>query len=164
MNELGYDPFKGIDGTAAAPAFSLAPAFSFKDEADTGIYRKTTYTIGLTVGGAEIASLAAKALAMGQSAKIFFGSSTLADDGKVALPAHTVFMFGIVLAKEGATFTIFYATALGAVTLVSNTDDVVDNADTDSKLCIGITDPDNPIEIKNRLGDAYDVNYFIVYY
>jgi len=46
MNELGYDPFKGIDGTAAAPAFS------FKDEADTGIYRKTTDTIGLTAGGA----------------------------------------------------------------------------------------------------------------
>ena len=158
MDGLGYDPFKGIDGTAAAPAFT------FKDEPDTGVYRKTTDTIGFAAGGAEIASLAAKALAMGQSAKIFFGSSTLADDGKVVLPAHTVFMFGIVLAKEGATFTIFYATALGAVSLISNTDDVAANADTDAKLDIGITNPDNPIEIKNRLGDAYDVNYFIVYY
>ena len=158
MNELGYDPFKGIDGTAAAPAFS------FKDEPDTGVYRKTTDTIGFAAGGAEIASLAAKALAMGQSAKIFFGSSTLADDGEVALPAHTVFMFGIVLAKAGATFAIFYATAAGAVTLVSNTSDVVANADTDARLDIGITNPDNPIEIKNRLGDSYDVNYFIVYY
>jgi len=158
MNELGYDPFKGIDGTAAAPAFT------FKDEPDTGIYRKTTDTIGFAAGGAEIASLAAKALAMGQSAKIFFGSSTLADDGKVALPNHTVVMFGIVLAKAGATFAIFYATAAGAVTLVSNTSDVVANADTDAKLDIGITNPDNPIEIKNRLGDSYDVNYFIVYY
>ena len=158
MNELGYDPFKGIDGTAAAPAFS------FKDEPDTGVYRKTTDTIGFAAGGAEIASLAAKALAMGQSAKIFFGSSTLADDGEVALPAHTVFMFGIVLAKAGATFAIFYATAAGAVTLVSNTSDVVANADTDARLDIGITNPDNPIEIKNRLGASYDVNYFIVYY
>jgi hypothetical protein len=158
MNELGYDPFKGIDGTAAAPAFS------FKDEPDTGVYRKTTDTIGFAAGGAEIASLAAKALAMGQSAKIFFGSSTLADDGEVALPAHTVFMFGIVLAKAGATFAIFYATAAGAVTLVSNTSDVVANADTDARLDIGITNPDNPIEIKNRLGATYDVNYFIVYY
>jgi len=158
MDGLGYDPFKGIDGTAAAPAFS------FKDEPDTGIYRKTTDTIGFAAGVAEIASLAAKALAMGQSAKVFFGSSTLADDGKVALPAHSVFMFGIVLAKAGVTFTIFYATALGAVSLISNTADVAANADTDAKLDIGITDPANPIEIKNRLGGTYDVNYFIVYY
>lgn len=153
---------------------AATPGVNFYDDEDTGIFRKAANTIGLAAGGSEVASfasagaaiatLAAATLTTGQNAKIFAGSATLADDAKVALPAHTVFMFGIVLAKEGATFTIFYATALGAVSLISNTADVAANADTDAKLDIGITNPDNPIEIKNRLGDAYDVNYFIVYY
>lgn len=143
---------------------AATPGVNFYDDEDTGIFRKAANTIGFAAGGAEIASLAAQALAMGQNAKIYFGSSSLADHGKVALPAHTVFMFGIVLAKAGATFAIFYATAAGAVTLVSNTSDVVANANTDAKLDIGITNPDNPIEIANELGNTYDVNYFIVYY
>lgn len=153
-----FEPVKLCKGSASVPALT------FNEDENTGIFSKDADTLGIAAGGAEIISLASKALAMGQSAKVFFGSSTLADDGKVALPAHTVFMFGIVLAKAGATFAIFYSTALGAVSLVSNTSDVAANADTDAKLDIGITNPDNPIEIKNRLGDSYDVNYFIVYY
>lgn len=153
-----YEPVELCKGSAAVPSLT------FNEDDNTGLFSKSADTIGIAAGGAEIISLASKALAMGQSAKVFFGSSTLADDGKVALPAHTVFMFGIVLAKAGATFAIFYSTALGAVSLVSNTSDVAANADTDAKLDIGITNPDNPIEIKNRLGDSYDVNYFIVYY
>ena len=159
MDGLGYDPFKGIDGTAAAPAFT------FKDEPDTGIYRKTTDTIGFAAGGAEIGSLASKALSFGSNAKIYCGGGTVEDDGSITLPAHTVFMFGWVVAKVAASFALFNVSANGTVDLLTDVSgDIVANANTDNKLCIGSAETQNPLQIKNRLGDAYDVNYFIVYY
>ena len=129
-----------------------------------GYYLKDSDTIGLAGGGAEIAAFASKAFSMGgQSAKIYFGSSTLADHEGVALPTYTVFMFGIILGKAGATFTLFYATPAGAVTLVSETSDVVANATTDAKLDVGVATA-NPIVLTNELGGTYDFNYVVWYY
>lgn len=153
-----YEPIEAVPGSAAVPGYT------FNEDEDTGLFGKSANTIGIAAGGSEIASIASKAFAMGQNARVFFGSSSLADHGKVALPAHTVFMFGIVLAAAGTEFAIFYATPAGAITLVSETANVAAMGTGDGKLNIGLSNPNNPIEISNELGSTKDVNYIIVYY
>lgn len=144
---------------------AVKPGLGFYDDETTGLFLKSKSTIGIATGGSEIASIASKALSLGANAKIYCGSETVADDGCITFPAHTVFMFGWILAKAGASYTLFNVTADGTVTLLTDTSsDVTKNADTDGKLCIGTAATQNPLQIKNGLGNAYDVNYFIVYY
>jgi hypothetical protein len=83
-------------------------------------------------------------------------AESVADDGHIDLPtitanyaAHgfiTVSASGVI--NESAEFEI---DSTGDAALIRATSNVVVNADTDGKLCIGTADNQNPMVIKNRL-------------
>lgn len=93
---------------------------------------------------------------------------TIADDGTRALPFPVEDVaFGWIFATkkvydEGEppqvisesieAYAHFLIDGDGDVTLISNSSNVVANADTDTKLCLGISASQEPLVIKNRLG------------
>lgn len=96
--------------------------------------------------------------------KLFAHNKSVADDAVITLPAVTSNGFGMVAADTASNeFTIFYVDATGTVTLVSNTANVVANADTDTKVCIGTAATQEPLQIKNRLGAAKVLNVMFWY-
>ena len=89
-------------------------------------------------------------------------AAAIADDGTAALPAITANYAAkceVVLSAAGvidanATFLI---DSTGNVTAQVDSGNVVYNVDTDTKLCIGTAAAQNPLTIKNRLGDAKNI-------
>ncbi len=91
-------------------------------------------------------------VAADRSVRHIFHSKDVVDDGVITLKAVTSHGFGTVLVgTDVATRTQFFVDSTGTVTLLNNTVDVVANADTDTKLCIGTALPQEPLQIKNRL-------------
>jgi len=98
----------------------------------------------------------------------WFSSSSVADDGTVALPTITanasahgfiqVSSSGVI--NESAEFEI---DSTGTAALIRGTANVVVNADTDVKVCIGTAAAQNPLTIKNRLGGTRTVMITIWY-
>lgn len=95
----------------------------------------------------------------------FYGfNKSLADDGTTNLPAVTTNGFGVVIADTTSlAYTLFFVDSTGTVTLVNNTATVVANADTDTKVCIGTAATQEPLVIKNRLGDVKVLNILFWY-
>ena len=91
-------------------------------------------------------------IAPGRTSKFFQFAKNMVDDGTITLPRVTKGGYGVIVGNNGATLSHFVSSDAGAVTLINNTADVVANADTDTKLCIGTASPQEPIIIKNRLG------------
>jgi len=94
--------------------------------------------------------------------KAFLYNKSVVDDGIITLPAVTTIGRGRVFVEGGATYAEFFVNGTGTVTLlgaaVLTTADVVANADTDTKLCIGTAAAQEPLQIKNRLGAAKVIN------
>ncbi len=95
--------------------------------------------------------------------KVFAYNKSVADDGIVTLPAVTTNGYGkITVGTTAATYAQFVVGSTGTVTLlgvaVITTADVVANADTDAKLCIGTAGTQEPLQIKNRLGSTQVLN------
>jgi len=94
---------------------------------------------------------------IGQALNFWSTAESVADDGTIALPtitanyaAHgfiTVSAAGVI--EQSAEFEI---DSTGDAALIRATAAVVVNADTDTKLCIGTADNQNPMTVKNRLG------------
>jgi hypothetical protein len=95
--------------------------------------------------------------------KIYTYNGNLSDDATLTLPTYTKFMKGFVLIGDNTEHTDFIGNISGSVTLINNSANVVANADTDVKLCIG-TGTANPIVLKNRLGSSKDMFVIIWYY
>jgi hypothetical protein len=98
----------------------------------------------------------------------FFGyNASKADDAIIYLPPVTTNGFGVVIASpSGATIaerTQFFVDNDGDVTLINNSTNVVANADTDTKLCIGTAAAQEPLQIKNRLGGTRILNIMFWY-
>lgn len=90
-----------------------------------------------------------------------YGAS-VADDGTFNLPVIPNAGRGTVVVgadEEAADFTI---KSDGTVSLISASANVVANADTDAKFCIG-TSVASPCVIKNRLGAAKNAVMHLVY-
>lgn len=77
--------------------------------------------------------------------------TSIADDGTFDLPAVVTGGIGLVVVGSDEERAMFSVDASGNVLLWSASDNVVNNADTDGKICIG-TSVANPVVIKNRLG------------
>lgn len=89
-------------------------------------------------------------------------SGSVADDGTFNLPAISNGGRGTVVVgvdEEAADFTI---KSDGTVSLINSTANVVANANTDTKFCIG-TSVASPCVIKNRLGAAKTVTLHLIY-
>ena len=89
--------------------------------------------------------------------KVFRYQGNVLDDASVDLPPVTNSGFGWVIAGANEERSMFAIDADGTVTLISNSTNVVANANTDVKLCIG-SDAYEPIHIKNRLGGTKNFN------
>ena len=87
---------------------------------------------------------------------------SVADDGTFNLPAITTAAIGLITCGN-AEHTIFYVDDDGDVTLISNSANVVANADTDANLCIGTAATQEPLTIRNRLGAPLVVNLIVWY-
>ena len=95
---------------------------------------------------------------------MFLYCKSVVDDGVITLPLVTTNGFGVVsVGTAVTTYTQFLSSSTGAVTLLNNTADVVANADTDTKLCIGTASPQEPIQIKNRLAATHVINVMFWY-
>jgi len=88
---------------------------------------------------------------------------SVVDDATFDLPAITNSAFGWVTAGSNEERTLFTINATGTVTLISNSANVVANADTDAKLCIGTAATQEPLTIRNRLGNAKNINLVVWY-
>ncbi len=91
----------------------------------------------------------------------FYGQS-LADDGTVTLPTITVGAYGNVAIGNDEERASFAIDTSGNVNLMSYSDNITANADTDGKFCIG-TSVANPVVVKNRLGSEKTVMITIWY-
>ena len=58
----------------------------------------------------------------------------------------------VVISESIEAYAHFLIDGDGDVTLISNSSNVVANADTDTKLCLGTSSSQEPLTIKNRLG------------
>ena len=94
---------------------------------------------------------------------IWTKNENVSDDGTFNLPAITDSAFGWVAAGNNEEYALFGIDNDGDVTLISNSSNVVANADTDGNLCIGTAATQEPLTIKNRLAAAKDINLFLVY-
>ena len=87
----------------------------------------------------------------------------LADDATFNLPAFTDACWGFIQAGNNEEYALFTVDNVGNVTLISNSANVVANADTNTKLCLGIASPEEPLTIRNRLGATKNINLIIWY-
>lgn len=95
-------------------------------------------------------------------AGVYRYAASIADDGTTALPtitANYAALCEVIVSSAGvidanATFLI---DSTGNVTAQIDSGNVVYNADTDTKLCIGTAAAQNPLTVKNRLGGAKNI-------
>jgi hypothetical protein len=99
----------------------------------------------------------------GQLGKVYRYRKDLADDVYFTLPALTHSCFGWVVAGDDNERAIFTVDNDGDATLIFNSTNVVANADTDGKLCIGTATTQEPLRIKNRLGATKFIDLVIFY-
>jgi len=78
-------------------------------------------------------------------------AEAVADDGTITLPEITAGGFGMLAVGQDEARAIFTVDAFGNITLMTSSGNVVANADTDGRICIG-TSVANPVIIRNRLG------------
>ena len=95
-------------------------------------------------------------------------ATSVADDGTVALPTITANSSGHGLVQVSSAGVInesaeFEIDSTGNVQIIRGTANVVVNADTDGKVCIGTAAAQNPMTVKNRLGGTRTVMIKIWY-
>jgi hypothetical protein len=88
--------------------------------------------------------------------------SELADDAVFTLPIILTGGRGFVVVGENQEHSDFTIKNDGTVTLANNSANVVANANTDGKFCIG-TSVASPCVIKNRLGAAKKILFHLWY-
>ena len=93
----------------------------------------------------------------------FSYSRSVNDDDFIVLFPVTTTGHGWVTSGDMTEYTEFYVNSTGTVTLLNSSANVVANADTDAKLCIGTAAAQEPLFIKNRLGSAKTLNIFFYY-
>ena len=93
----------------------------------------------------------------------FTYQADVADDGTFNLPAITDSAWGFIQAGDNEEYAFFTIDDDGDVTLISNSANVVANADTDDKLCIGTAATQEPLVIRNRLDAEKNINLIIWY-
>jgi hypothetical protein len=86
-------------------------------------------------------------------------TATIPDDGTVTMLTITTQGLGIVLVD--GDLCLFTVDSSGNVKLIIDYEDIVANANTDGKFCIG-TAVQNPIILKNRLGASKVVTYCFI--
>ncbi|GAH51012.1 unnamed protein product [marine sediment metagenome] len=87
----------------------------------------------------------------------------LDDDGTFNLPEFTDACWGFIQAGNDEEYALFSVDNVGNVTLVQNSANVVANADTDDKLCLGTAAPQEPLTVRNRLDATKNINLIIWY-
>jgi hypothetical protein len=88
----------------------------------------------------------------------------LANDAILTLPfSITSSARGFIAAGDNEERTDFWVDNDGDVTLVNNSTNVVANADTDDKLCIGTAAAQEPLQIKNRLNATKKI-FLVIWY
>jgi len=91
--------------------------------------------------------------------------ASVADDGNHTLPfSITASAYGMVTAGNNEERAFFWVDDDGDVTLSGEVSgNVVANADTDAKLCIGTAATQEPLVVKNRLGGAKNI-FLVIWY
>lgn len=97
------------------------------------------------------------------SLKVFTYQGNLADDATFNLPAIANSARGWIIAGSNEERSDFWIDATGTVVLTNNSTNVVANADTDVKLCVGTAGTQEPLTIKNRLGGTKNINLMMWY-
>jgi hypothetical protein len=102
------------------------------------------------------------------SEKKFRHTAAVADDGTVTLPTITTDFPAIGLVEVATGGAIVESaewnmSSDGTVNLIRSTANIVANADTDTKFCLGTAGGQNPLVIKNRLGGSRNVMISFLY-
>ncbi len=87
----------------------------------------------------------------------------VADDATFNLPAITDSAWGFIQFGDNEEYALFTVDNDGDVTLISNSANIVANADTDGSGCIGTAATQEPLVIRNRLGAQKNINLIIWY-
>jgi len=101
---------------------------------------------------------------VGTGLKVYTHNASVNDDASITLPTVTNSGFGWVTVEGAEAYTMFIIDGNGIITLISNSANVVANADTDSKLCVGgAAAPYEPAAITNKLGGAKVISVVLWY-
>lgn len=91
----------------------------------------------------------------------------VADDGIITMPFSVAYVaWGWIAIGTASTINdrcMFFINGAGGVSLISASANVVANADTDAKLCVGTAASQEPLIIKNRLGVSKQITLMIFY-
>ena len=91
----------------------------------------------------------------------------VADDGSITMPFSIDYAawgwITIGTASAINDYSMFFINGVGNVVLISASGNVVANADTDAKLCVGTAGSQEPLVIKNRLGASKHITLMIFY-
>ena len=95
-------------------------------------------------------------------------AASIADDGTKALPtikANYAAIGNIVISSSGVIdeSAEFEIDSTGNCQIIRGSANVVVNADTDTKLCLGTAAAQNPLTVKNRLGGVKNIMITIMY-
>lgn len=92
---------------------------------------------------------------------------SIADDGIITMPfSIAYFAWGWIAVGSPTNLdarSMFFIDGSGDVTLISNSSNIVANADTDANVCIGTSPSQEPLVIKNRVGVSRHVTLMIFY-
>ncbi len=162
------------DSGGGSPGNFSGGNFRFRSDAAAGVgFLPTRMEIYLSRAGAAAevfrfnpggtfwitsADAAATPVAASGPLKMFGHYKSLGDDAIITLHTPTTNGFGFISCNDGTTYAYFQVSAAGTFTLSLNSADVVANADTDGKLCLGIAAPDASFSVKNRLGTPKVIN------
>lgn len=91
----------------------------------------------------------------------FTYQADVVDDGTFNLPAITDAAWGFIQAGNNEEYALFTIDDDGDVTLISNSANVVANADIDGKICLGTNPAQEPLQIRNRLNATKNINLII---
>lgn len=99
---------------------------------------------------------------LAKSLQYWSTAESVLDDGTVALPtvAANVSGRGFIVVSSSAVVNESAEFELGSdgnVSIIRGTANVVVNADTDGKVCLGTAAGQNPLTVKNRLGGTRNV-------
>jgi hypothetical protein len=104
----------------------------------------------------------------GGTAGFWNSVSSVVDDATVTLPTVTAnySMHGYIRVSSSGAIdesAEFEADSTGNATIIRGTTNVVTNANTDAKFCVGTAGSQNPLIVKNRLGSTKVVMISVSY-
>lgn len=155
-NKIPYQPVKYLlpDGSVVDSLTEDANVLSGPDEELAELYNSLPYIPAkYLLSDGSVVAVPPVEISGGSGSGAGAESIELEDDEEYVLDEVTNVAFGVLVVGDDEERAVFTVNSTGNVFLMFNSLNIVANADTDNKFCIG-TSVVSPIVLKNRLGSS----------